>query len=144
MDLKTLIYTKSFDNELTQKLLFITDSKTWLEDLVDLIGEVYEEPERDEDCEEDCDKIDELNEEIDNVKAERDLIYAKVTAKIIELRKRADIHSTSVDEDHPMDQLSSTIDNYIDYRIERMEAIRKKTVGGVELPKQYDQYGRIG
>ncbi len=127
MDLKMLIYSKGFGDELTQKLLFIADSKTVIEDLIDLIGELSYEPETDDDvCEEDCDRITELEEERDDAQADRDLMYAKAKAKIIELRQKADIHSTCVDEGkHLMVQLSDTIDMYIDYRIQKMEELRK-------------------
>jgi len=38
MTLKQLIYSKCFNDTLQQKLLSISDSPTWVEDFIDLIG----------------------------------------------------------------------------------------------------------
>jgi len=39
--LKQLIYSKCVDEKITQELLHICDSSTWLEDLIDLIIELH-------------------------------------------------------------------------------------------------------
>ena len=80
MDLKLLIYSKCFDNELTYKLLHIADSKTVLEDLIDLIDEIYRFADK-EDCiySNRCKMIYDMNTEMENVKNSLDEAIDKLT-----------------------------------------------------------------
>jgi len=43
MDLRELIYSKCFDAEIQQDLLKISSSSSWVEDLIDYIGEIIVE-----------------------------------------------------------------------------------------------------
>ena len=128
MDLKMLIYSKGFDHDLTLKLLHIADSKTWLEDLIDLIGEGYVVEE--EECDGDCDKVDELIEQKEKIQGNLNKVNLEITIKIAALREKMNLQASTSDGD--MDDLSDLIDEYVDFRVKNA----KITVGGVDLPER--------
>jgi len=129
MDLKTLIYTKGFGNELTQRLLFIADSKTWLEDFIDLIGELNDGY---DDCEKECEYVSDVIDEKEEVERDYDNLKTAVEDKTQELRDEMGNTDPRTSTEDSIDVLSEYIEKYVEYKTKDL----KVTVGGIEIPKQ--------
>ena len=136
MDVNTLVHSKGFDNELTYKLIETFKSSTWVEDIIDYIGEIYNAPE--EDCDGDCEKIDELEEQKEEIQGKLNTVKSEINAKITVLREEMGIQGSHLDLDYAVDSLLDTMDEYVDFRLEKMENARKIIVGGIELPEKHN------
>jgi len=129
MDFKTLIYSKNFGVELTHRLLHIADSKEWLEDLVDLTGEIHDDKEEeDENCHVGCSHVEDAENEKDEAEGNLHTLELGITDIVYNLRKEMGVKNTNPDDN--IDILTLTIDEYVKFRVGKI------TVGGVELPKK--------
>ena len=109
MTLKELIYSKQFDAELTQELLKISDSETWAEDLIDLIGCLKKDT-LPENCTSDCEKLGhvyiELRDLRQKIKDLAELIRIKFDFRPLIMKEYSEII-----EDYSMDALSILIED---------------------------------
>jgi len=127
MNFKTLVYSKGFHKELTHKLLAIADSSTWLEDLVDLIGDL--DSDFVEDCDRDCNRMESVEEEKELVEEEYSELKGSIRDKIAELKKEIDEEHLFAFSSDLLEELSDKIEKYTNFKIKC-----SKVVGGIELP----------
>ena len=144
MDLKTLIYSKSYNSEVQQRLLKISSSSTWAEDLIDYIGELAE------DCQDAEKEIKSLENKINNeeefeisvnkFKEElRDIINEIINSNSLNLDslKETFANVSQDEQDGLIIKLRKLIDHLIEKKITRKVAI----IGGIVCP--VDKWERI-
>ena len=116
-DLRLLIHSKCFDSKTTQDLLEIANSSTWVEDLIDYIGE-YEIPENCQVCEE--------------------VTFKEGAIKRISelLKKLGYVIDDDDDEDDILHYFDSAINEVVCLTKEKPIPIRKgkAIIGGIECP----------
>ena len=134
MDLKLLIYSKCFDNYIQQELLKIADSSMWVEDLIDLIGELANENKY---CHEDCDYFTESQKEYLDFQKQINEIIAKVIEEYQDIDFEGDaefdkVGKVIISKDLLVSKLSQIINALVSKKMDLNERTAK--IGGIECP----------
>ena len=132
MELRTLIYSKCFDNYIQQELLKIADSSMWVEDLIDLVGELAD---ANKDCQEDCDYINESKQEYLDFQREVNEIIVGVIDQYQDIDFEGDVIEVGkviISKDILVTKLSEVINTLIKEKIDFHEGTA--IIGGIECP----------